>query len=50
MKVFEAGIEKAGGIEADKLRPALEDLTVESVKGKVLMRECDHQACSRASW
>jgi branched-chain amino acid transport system substrate-binding protein len=43
MKVFEAGIAKAGGIEADKLRPALEDLTVESVKGKVFMRKCDHQ-------
>ena len=26
MKVFEAGITKAGGIEADKLRPALEDI------------------------
>ena len=35
MKVFEAGITKAGGIEADKLRPALEDITIESVKGKV---------------
>ncbi len=43
MKVFEAGIAKAGGIEADKLRPALEDLTIESVKGKVHMRKCDHQ-------
>jgi len=43
MKVFEAGIIKAGGIEADKLRPALEDLTIESVKGKVLIRKCDHQ-------
>jgi branched-chain amino acid transport system substrate-binding protein len=43
MKVFEAGIIKAGGIEADKLRPAIEDLTIESVKGKVLMRKCDHQ-------
>jgi len=43
MKVFEAGIAKAGGIEADKLRPALEDLTVESVKGKIFMRKCDHQ-------
>ena len=43
MKVLEAGITKAGGIEAAKLRPALEDLEVESVKGKVLMRKCDHQ-------
>jgi branched-chain amino acid transport system substrate-binding protein len=43
MKVLEAGIVKAGGTEAAKLRPALEDLEVESVKGKVLMRKCDHQ-------
>ena len=43
MKVLEAGIIKAGGIAADKLRPAIEDLTIESVKGKVLMRKCDHQ-------
>ena len=34
---------KAGGIEGDKLRPAIEDLTIESVKGKVFMRKCDHQ-------
>ena len=43
MKVFEAGITKAGGIEAAKLRPALEDIEIESVKGKVLIRKCDHQ-------
>jgi len=43
MKVFEAGITKAGGIEAAKLRPALEDIEIESVKGKVFMRKCDHQ-------
>jgi branched-chain amino acid transport system substrate-binding protein len=43
MKVLEAGITKAGGIEAAKLRPALEDLDIESVKGKVHMRKCDHQ-------
>jgi branched-chain amino acid transport system substrate-binding protein len=43
MKVFEAGIAKAGSIEAEKLRPALADLEIESVKGKVLIRKCDHQ-------
>ena len=43
MKVFEAGIIKAGGIEAAKLRPALEDIEIESVKGKVHIRKCDHQ-------
>ena len=43
MKVFEAGITKAGGIEAGKLRPALEGIEIESVKGKVHIRKCDHQ-------
>jgi ABC-type branched-subunit amino acid transport system substrate-binding protein len=43
MKVLEAGITKAGGIEAAKLRPALEDIEIESVKGKVHIRKCDHQ-------
>jgi ABC-type branched-subunit amino acid transport system substrate-binding protein len=43
MKVFEAGIVKAGGIEAAKLRTALEDIEIESVKGKVHIRKCDHQ-------
>jgi ABC-type branched-subunit amino acid transport system substrate-binding protein len=43
MKVFEAGITKAGGIEAAKLRAALEDIEIESVKGKVQVRKCDHQ-------
>ena len=40
---FVAGITKAGGIEADKLRPALEDLVIDDIKGKVLIRKCDHQ-------
>ena len=39
-----AGIEKAGGIDADKLRPALETIEIDGVKGKVTMRACDHQA------
>ncbi len=42
--VLAAGIEKAGSIEAAKLRPALETVTVDSVKGRVAMRACDHQA------
>jgi branched-chain amino acid transport system substrate-binding protein len=42
-KVFEAGIAKAGSIEADKLRPALEDIAIDDIKGKVHMRKCDHQ-------
>ena len=42
--VLQAGIEKAGSIEASKLRPALEGLTVTSVKGPITLRACDHQA------
>ena len=42
-QVFEAGITKAGSIEADKLRPALEDLVIDDIKGRVHIRKCDHQ-------
>jgi branched-chain amino acid transport system substrate-binding protein len=42
-QVFEAGIVKAGSIEADKLRPALEDIVIDDIKGRVHMRKCDHQ-------
>ncbi len=42
-QVFQAGITKAGSIEADKLRPALEDIAIDDIKGPVLMRKCDHQ-------
>jgi branched-chain amino acid transport system substrate-binding protein len=38
------GIEKAGSIDADKLRPALETVVIDSIKGHVAMRACDHQA------
>jgi branched-chain amino acid transport system substrate-binding protein len=41
--VLQAGIEKAGSIEAAKLRAALEGLEVDSIKGRVVMRACDHQ-------
>jgi branched-chain amino acid transport system substrate-binding protein len=41
--VLQAGIEKAGSIEAAKLRAALEGLEVDSIKGRVIMRACDHQ-------
>ena len=43
-QMLAAGIEKAGGIDADKLRPALETVEIDSIKGKVAMRACDHQA------
>ncbi|HEX6610829.1 MAG TPA: ABC transporter substrate-binding protein [Hyphomicrobiaceae bacterium] len=42
-QVFEAGIIKAGSIEADKLRPALEDIVIDDIKGRVHIRKCDHQ-------
>jgi branched-chain amino acid transport system substrate-binding protein len=42
--VLQAGIEKAGSIEAAKLRAALEGLQVTSIKGPITMRACDHQA------
>ncbi|HEX4366072.1 MAG TPA: ABC transporter substrate-binding protein [Rhodopila sp.] len=42
--VMQAGIEKAGSIEDAKIRTALEGLVVSSVKGRIVMRACDHQA------
>jgi branched-chain amino acid transport system substrate-binding protein len=42
--VMQAGIEKAGSIDAAKVRAALEGLVVDSVKGRIVMRACDHQA------
>ncbi len=42
--MLQAGIEAAKSIEADKLRPALEKASVDSIKGHVAMRACDHQA------
>src|SRR5262249_15320565 len=38
-----AGIEKAKSIEPEPLRKALSGLTIDSIKGKVTLRECDHQ-------
>jgi branched-chain amino acid transport system substrate-binding protein len=42
--ILAAGIEKAGSIDANKLRPALETVAIDSIKGHVAMRACDHQA------
>ena len=42
-QVLTAGIEQAGSIEAEKLRPALEGIEITSIKGKVTVRACDHQ-------
>ena len=43
-QVLQAGIEQAKSIEADKLRPVLETVAIDSIKGHVAMRACDHQA------
>src|SRR5580692_1117552 len=43
-QMLQAGIEKANSIDADKLRPALETAAIDSIKGHVAMRACDHQA------
>jgi branched-chain amino acid transport system substrate-binding protein len=42
-QILQAGIEKAGSIEPDKLRPALETIEIDGIKGKVSIRACDHQ-------
>ena len=44
MQVIQAAIEKAGSTDTDPLRAALEKVEIESVKGKIKFRECDHQA------
>ena len=43
-QMLQAGIEKANSIEPDKLRPALEGMAIDSIKGHIVMRACDHQA------
>jgi branched-chain amino acid transport system substrate-binding protein len=43
LQILFAAIEKADSIDADKLVRAMENLEVTSVKGPVLMRQCDHQ-------
>jgi len=43
-QILQAGIEKAQSTDTDKLRAALETVAVDSIKGKVAIRACDHQA------
>jgi branched-chain amino acid transport system substrate-binding protein len=43
-QILEAGIEKAQSTDPDMLRPALETVAVDSIKGRVAIRPCDHQA------
>lgn len=46
-QILAAGIEKAGSEQPDKLRPALETVEIDGIKGKVTMRACDHQGVQR---
>jgi branched-chain amino acid transport system substrate-binding protein len=43
MDVIRAGIEKANSSETAPLRTALDNIELESIKGKISMRACDHQ-------
>lgn len=43
-QILAAGLAKAGSTEPAKLRPALETVAIDSIKGHVAMRACDHQA------
>jgi branched-chain amino acid transport system substrate-binding protein len=42
-QVLQAGIEAAGSTDIDPLRAALTKVAIDGVKGRVAMRECDHQ-------
>jgi branched-chain amino acid transport system substrate-binding protein len=44
MQVIQAGLEKANGTDTAPLRTALRSVELESIKGKIKFRECDHQA------
>lgn len=44
MQVIQAGIEKAKSADAAPLRAALETIELDSIKGKIKFRDCDHQA------
>jgi len=43
LQILFAAMEKADSTDADKVSRAMENLEVTSVKGPVLMRQCDHQ-------
>jgi branched-chain amino acid transport system substrate-binding protein len=44
MQVIQQGIETAKGTDTAPLREALKKVELTSIKGKIKMRECDHQA------
>jgi branched-chain amino acid transport system substrate-binding protein len=43
-QILAAGIEKANSTEIAALRDALETVAIDSIKGHVAIRKCDHQA------
>ncbi len=43
-QILQAGIEAAGSTDLEPLRAALAKVVIDGVKGRVAMRECDHQA------
>ena len=49
-QILQAGIEAAQSIDAEKLRPALEKVAIDSIKGHVAIRACDHQAVQGGYW
>jgi branched-chain amino acid transport system substrate-binding protein len=49
MLVFKAVIEKAGKVETEAVIDALEGLTLDTPKGKLTMRACDHK-CNIGEW
>ena len=44
LQVLAAGIEKANSTDTKPLHDALETIAVDDIKGRVAMRQCDHQA------
>lgn len=46
MDFIVAAIKKTNGTDTAKLRTALEGMEIDSIKGKAVMRKCDHQAVS----
>jgi branched-chain amino acid transport system substrate-binding protein len=42
-QILQTGIEAAGSTDIDPLRAALSKVAIDGIKGRVAMRECDHQ-------
>jgi branched-chain amino acid transport system substrate-binding protein len=44
LRILAAGIDKARGTDTNALRDALETVAIDDIKGRVAIRQCDHQA------